>query len=49
VDGCEHGLVHLTLGSLTLRLRPEEVARLRRALDAAGLASARRSADAGLH
>lgn len=41
IDACEHGHVHLSLGAVTLRLRPDELDRLHRAVATAvaGLAS----------
>jgi hypothetical protein len=35
VDCCDHGTVHLTLGALTLRLSPEQLADLAATLEAA--------------
>jgi len=35
IDACEHGHVHVSLGSVTLRLRPEDLGRLHRGVAAA--------------
>jgi hypothetical protein len=35
VDACDHGTVHLTVGALTLRLSPEQLADLAATLAAA--------------
>ena len=35
VDRCDHGTVHLTLGAMTLRLSPEQLADLAATLEAA--------------
>jgi hypothetical protein len=35
VDRCDHGTMHLTLGALTLRLTPEQLADLAATLEAA--------------
>jgi hypothetical protein len=35
VDGCDHGVLHLTLGTLTVRLSPDQLVDLARTLEAA--------------
>jgi len=49
IDACEHGLLHVTLGAVTLRLAPAEAARLRRGLGAATSRLDRPPSERALH